>query len=423
MQSMENILTGAVTGDAAGYTLNGFKKAHIKAVFGEISTYTETAPALKHGMERWRKPGLYSSISQLLLMAGACTEERRFNREMFIHAIETAPELPGLNYSYFRDPGAAEKNLIITRGKRSGGENTRFEQPCARVIPLTLSLLLLNSPPAELFMKCLEFCTLFTFDTGTAACSAVFLRLIEIIRENAVENIYGAALRASEEAAEYSSQKTHEIFSSGFNPDYVTNELMRLSNLFKTLINVKDPDRAEKLICGSVNERLKSPVTRGSVNLPAAVFPFSVSIAALTVDHEQAIMTAASQGGAASALASITGAVIAAVHESFSPEPLITGLANRRKILSIIEDITFGRNRKHALIELAAGEPGLTLKEMEEFASRNRKSAKKQTGKPEKTRKQAEDMINRHVVESWTKTDRAKWRKEKSRIEREKDED
>ncbi len=56
---VSDIILAAITGDAAGYTLNGMKKNHIKAVFREISGYIDPAPGLKNNMQRWKKPGLY----------------------------------------------------------------------------------------------------------------------------------------------------------------------------------------------------------------------------------------------------------------------------------------------------------------------------------------------------------------------------
>ena len=137
-RTIADILFSAIIGDAAGYTLNGMKKNHIKAVFKEITGFTDPAPALKDNMQRWKKPGLYSSITQNILITAACTDKRGINLNEYIKAVKNSPEVSGVEFGIFRDPGEAEKNFIfnIKNGESSG---QHFNTPCSRLLPPVLS--------------------------------------------------------------------------------------------------------------------------------------------------------------------------------------------------------------------------------------------------------------------------------------------
>ena len=64
------IILSVIAGDALGSPLEGMSRGHIKSCFGPLSGYADPEPALKGKMDRWKKPGLYSSISQFMLMLG-----------------------------------------------------------------------------------------------------------------------------------------------------------------------------------------------------------------------------------------------------------------------------------------------------------------------------------------------------------------
>lgn len=413
-RTLENIFKGAIIGDAAGYTLNGLKKAHISAVFREISGFTDTAPALKHGMEKWRKPGLYSSITQLMLLAGSCAENRFFNTEKFCETVKNAPELPDLNYSYFRDPGAAERNFISDPG-RNHEKQLLFDSPCARILPVTIPLLLLRMKNGELIIPAFRFVSLFTADISTAVSSAVLLHIIDRLNTGSGASLFEQSVSSSAAVASYAEDNQHLFFDLGYNPDYIIRDARSINTIFRKISRAGSISSSEQAIISEINKTLKTPVTRASVNLPFAVLPFALAIAALTPDPPAVFLAAASEGGAAAALASVAGALVCAVHGDCIPPELEEGLINRKKIFSAAEDIAAGRNREQILREFSLQESSLTRKEHEEFLAKNKKSAGKKTSPQEKKKGKPEDALSKHIVESWTKIDRAKWKKEKSR--------
>jgi hypothetical protein len=97
------------------------------------------------------------------------------------------------------------------------------------------------------------------------------------------------------------------------------------------------------------------------------------------------------------------------------PDNLREDLANKKKIAGIIDLISSKSSRSEIIGILYDSEPGLTTKEMEEYRARNKKEPKKQT--PPKNRRDVESEMTKHVVESWTKIDKAKWRKERGKLE------
>lgn len=412
--SLEAVFKGAITGDAAGYTLEGLKKNHIRAVFHEISGFTDAAPALKHGMEKWRKPGLYSSITQFMILAGACTEKRFFNTEKFKDAIINAPELPDLDYSYFRDPGAAEKFFISNAGVPAG-EKPRFSHPCARIIPASIPALLAGINSENLIIPVFRYVSMFTADIPTAISSALLVHIVDGFNTGNTGPLLEQAISSSETVSSYFEDNQHQLFELGYNPDYVMTDAKRISAIIQKISLSGSISSAEQIIITEINKSLKTPVTRASVNLPFTLFPFALSIAAYTPDPSGVFLSAAAEGGASSALAAIAGSLACAKHGSCIPTALEEGLVNRKKILSMIADIAAGRNREQTIKELSSQESSLTKKEHEEFLAKNRKSVRKKPSAAEKKQSRPEDVLSKHVVESWTKLDKAKWKKEKGR--------
>lgn len=413
-EQLEIILKGIITGDAAGYTLNGLKKAHINAVFRDLSGFTDAAPALKHGMEKWRKPGLYSSISQFMLLAGACTEGRFFNAEKFRETVKNAPELSDLDYSYFRDPGTAEKYFISNAGAVQAHQHG-FDLPCARIIPVTLPLLMLRMNGDDLIIPVFRFVSMFTSDISTAISSALLVHMVDGINPESGLSLFESAIASSASIAAYVEENQHQMFDLGYNPDYVINDAQYINTIIRKISRSESIAACEQVIINEINKRLKTPVTRGSVNLPFTVFPFALSIAAYTPDHHDVFIAAAAEGGASSALTSIAGALTCATHGDCIPGELEEGLINRKRIISMVSDIAAGKNRDQIIIELASQESSLTKKEHEEFLAKNRKSVRKKSSGSEKKPGKPEDALSKHIVESWTKIDKAKWKKEKIR--------
>lgn len=411
-KQITDIIYSAITGDASGYTLDGLKKAHISAVFRDAEGYPDPSPALKNSMERWKKPGFYSSITQFMLLASACTDSRTFYRGRFIEAVANSPELPDTEYSYFRNPGPAERNFIASV---KSGEATPFTKPCARILPAAIPLLFIENR-AGLLPALLEYVSLFTRDITTAVHAYFFIRLLsDILKSGRGDKLLNTASGSVADATADLTENQHSIFTAGYNPDYFLAEGERYSSLIRKLEGTADIERAGKIICDSANTRLKTPIARASANLPECILPLALYLSAGQGDPGEIFHRASREGGAASALAAAAGAITCAYYGINIPAHLAENMANKKKISTILEIISLKSDRGGLVKILHDSEPGLTLKEIEEFRARNKNEVK--TQKTPKTRKDVESELTRHVVESWTKVDKAKWRKERNRHE------
>ncbi len=413
---IKDVITAAVTGDAAGYTLDGMKSKHINAVFRNSPGIPDPAPALKNNIERWRKPGLYSSISQLLLLTCASVTDRYFDRAAMMKALSDTPELPEPEYSYFRNPGAAEREFISRAGHRGGNKQyLNFDQPCGRVILLVIPFLLIKGDRKTVTDEILKYISLYTSDPATIASSVIFLFILKDLMSEKSPQIMKTASESAEESVNFLQENQSMIFDCGMNPDYVISEAKRIHKLIPAVMNCGTIDLCEKTICSHMNLTLKSPIARASVNHPIPILVFALFIAGRSGKNGGIFHDASRQGGSASALTAAAGAFSAASFNTHPPEIYMKDLINRKRLLSMIDMTIQNSGRERIIKEMFESEPPLTLKEHEEYKSKNKKNApNKKPGKP-KTRKDMEADISKHVVESWTKIDKAKWKKEKKK--------
>ncbi len=413
--SIEDIIYSAIIGDACGYTLDGMKKAHIHAVFKGEQGFLDPEPALKSHMDRWRKPGLYSSVTQLMLLAAASVGKNAFRMDKFIDIVRNAPEHPGSEYSYFRNPGESEKYFISYVRAENKNSIIPYSRSCARILPVAIPLLMAGNEDT-LLNDTLKLVSHFTSDTLTAAYTFFFLRILSVLssaegKGNYEEHVTGSVIASLHVVRD----SQHRIFENGYNPDYMVREGEILYDLIGKLFELKDPDKIEKLICETANRRLKSPVARASVNIPETMLPFALSLVRLTHPRSAIYHSASREGGAASALASVSAALSASFFGQDIPAEYKEGLANKKKMAHIIELLHSESRRTEIADLLNESEPGLTSKEIEEYRARNKKEQKKPV--QPKSRKERESELTKHVVESWTKIDKAKWRKERSKVD------
>ena len=415
-ESMKNILIAVTAGDASGYIFEGMKKAHIKSVFRKIEPFPDPEPALKNNMHKWKKPGLYSSITQFMLLNGASIEKKSWNRDKFRKIVKDSPELPGLDYSYFRNPDPAGRKFIsLLKNPQEQGESP-FILPSSAVIPSAIPILLSSSDYENLIYSVISYSMLFTIDPGTAA-SAVALNMLikDIIKSDKQKGLHEISAHSLTKTAAFAQDHEDVIFRAGINPDYIISRLIFLRDILLKTADFDTINECEEAICSEAEKTAGKRITRASINMPEIILPYAVSIAARCSNPGDIFLTAAYEGGSSSALTSIAGSVASAYHGDIIPENILAGIINRKKLLSLIELIQSEKGRNGISEEMNRSEPPLTLKEEEEYNSRNRKNPDKKSGKKPKTRKDAEAEIAKHVVESWTKIDKAKWKKERNK--------
>lgn len=414
--NIKKILTALVAGDAAGYVFEGMKKAHIKSVFRNIKPFPDPEPALKNNMHKWKKPGLYSSITQFMLLCGAGIEKKVWNRSNFLRMVKDSPELPGLDYSYFRNPDAAERKFIISLKNPPAEKEAPFNRPCSGIAASAIPLLSIKAGDENLMKSLLDFALLFSRDPGTSAAAIALTFLIkDFINADEKKDILADTIRSLAKTGDFAEKHGNLIFEAGVNPDYIIQKLRYLHKAVAETEGIEKIDDCEKIICRLAGKDSPTPVTRASINSPEVLLPYALSIAAGCKNPGDVLMTAAAEGGSSSALASIAGAAASAYYGDIVPDEIMAGIINRKKVTAMIDIISSDKDKKSISHELNSLEPPLTLKEREEYTARNRKNPDKNPGKKPKTRKEAEAEISRHVVESWTKIDKAKWKKERNK--------
>jgi len=413
----KSILINLIIGDALATPLEGLSKAHIKATLKNITDYTDPSPAIKKRLELWKKPGLYSSITQLTLLFGISLTTKGDPINNFIRGLKESPENADNSLKIFRHSGRIEQNRI--KFIKTSSENQDVPNyPCTRIIPI-IAPVTLFSASEENFSLAIRLIQCFTNDLSTISGCLFFILLLQnfmTIRNPSYEKIMHEAVKAINALINWIDENSHKIFDLGLNPSSMSDSVGTYSKILNSLTAEKNKEKAEKIIYNAANMNLKTPVTRATVNLPEVIIPYALFLTAFYSDDEDSSLTKISmEGGNCSSLTSIAGALTGSIYGiEHTPEILIKNLLNRKKILSLVDSIANKKTSAAVLDDYLQSELSLTIKEHQEFASKTKKL--KKTGSTEKkSRKEHEIELTRHVIESWTKADKARWKKERKK--------
>ncbi|HON79311.1 MAG TPA: ADP-ribosylglycohydrolase family protein [Spirochaetota bacterium] len=412
---------GAVAGNALGTPFDGMSRGHIASHFRNITGHTDPEPALKQNMMKWKKPGLYGSASQLMIILYLTLSSRNTGTRQFEEHVLSGAGKGESGFGIFRNPGPAE-GLFIQRLKEPESPETYREGPgypdCS-CIPVLLPLLYyFHSTPETCVLRGLEYCRDFSTDEDTAAGTMIFLHLLSaLIPESpavsgAASEAEGIILALRKASEKYSP----ELFSLGYNPDAVFRGVEKYHRIYSSLNTGMTLRDAESAIINAANPFMKTPVTRATVNHPLLVLPFAWHIArSHSNDPGSALFAALREGGSTTTLCMLTGIFCGALHggAEWIPEPLIAGLINKTRILALGQAIREGKKAKEDISSFIEAEHALTQKSQEEYNSKLR-HYKPKSKKP-KSRHDQERELSHHVVESWTKLDKAKWKKQRKK--------
>ena len=418
----KNVLLSAIIGDALGSGVEGFTKGHIHAHYRNMDDYIDPEPALKGRVEMWRKPGLYSSISQFMLILSMACARREPCIEYFSRCVAGSPEIAGYGPGIFRHPDGVEKKFI-SRMKDEREKSEAPANPSVRIIPALLPLSLRTNSEMEHMAEVITYVRLFTHDMPTMASALLFSSLLRtLMRGNSTTfDPMRISPEISSACADAIESNSAVIFALAVNPGALIQEIQSLGTILLGLAAADTLQTAEQIICASVNKKLKTPVTRATVNMPDALIPYSLAVSTFHRGDPSLLFHAAAEGGSAASLSSLCGAISACGREPFIPENLLRNLVNRKKILSLA-DCLYGNAAPAGLMDdFMRSEASLTAKEQEELRARL-KHGKNRPVKKHLTRSEKEKKLARHAAESWTKLDKAKWKKEKRRHEKNKGE-
>jgi ADP-ribosylglycohydrolase len=418
----KKILLSTLVGDALGSGVDGFTRGHIHAHYRDLVGYIDPGPALKGRLEHWRKPGLYSSISQFMLILSMACARRGPCIEFFSRCVADSPEITGYGPGIFRHPDGVEKNFI-SRMKDGREKPEAPATPSVRIIPALIPLSFRYNSLIEHISDVTAYVRLFTRDMPTLASALLFSTLLRaLVRgDSTAFDPVGKSLETSTALADAVESNSASIFSMAANPGALIQEIQNLVKILSEINAAGTLQTAEQIICSSINKKLKTPVTRATVNIPEALVPFSLAVCSYRRGDPSLLFHAAAEGGSAAALAALCGAITACSRESSMPENLVANLVNRRKILSLVDTLHENTAAAGLVDDFMKSEASLTVKEQEELRARL-KHGRNRPGKKQPTRSEKEKKLACHVVESCTKLYKAKCNKDKKRHEKKREE-
>ncbi len=402
MNSKKDILKSIIVGDALGSVFHGLSEGHIRANFSADEIYPDSIKALKKNESLWRKPALYTSVSQLSVIAAVLSSSRRISQDSFFQALRSSQASSMLPWGCFRHPDRVFQVYI---------ESQSSKLPLPEFQSLTVPVIAFAGAcfyPAKIsFNDIIELVISFTKDVPTV-CSALIL-----------SNIAGkdckSAVKALAESSEYllgCKDLYPRFFSAGINPDKAENSLSLFSEIFANVLG-KDYQNAEKYLSEKISKITSQNITRATVENVYS----SIAIAAVIADSNDsfAANAAAHKGGFSTQISSLCG-LFSALRGYPADDELFDKLINKKRMVEIISHLDSGKIKSafQFIEEFLSDEYPLTVKENEEFQRKTKnKEASKATDS--KKRQTEEERLSRHVVESWTKLDRAKYKKEKKR--------
>ena len=413
MDSINDYIRGFVLGDALGSSYEGMSRGHIASHFREEKGFPDTVDAQKGHYDRWRKPGLYGGISQLFVIAALLGCERPSDYNYLKRFLSKKGRVLDTTSGIFRAPGRLIEEYLISLYRNCEGSVT-YDLQSASVLPVVsggcLSMLAYACPTVPDMVK---YAVSFHSDVFGSVGASLHTYLLHRIFVSNDESPLNMAMEESRRIKNDMEECQPELFKAGVNPDKCIDAAAAFADVFGTLSDVTSCDEAEKRIVAIVNRYMKTPVTRATIDHPLSIFPFAVAIASLS--GANAIRKAAGFGGSSTVLASMTGgianAAAAGTEEEIIPPELEDALVNRKSVWEYSSLIASGNGEEGDADEFFSREIALTSKELDE------KSAKlKHLKAPEqkkRTTAEKEAFLTRHVVESWTKNDKAKWRKQR----------
>ncbi len=419
----KGLILGAITGDALGTPLEGMSRGHIRSVFGEIHSYLDPGPGLKHNMDHWKKPGLYSSISQLIILSLMSESHYRGRGKLFCIPNAAMPAVEGSDFSIFRHPGAAERYFIQRGIRQEAPQTAPLMVPDARVVSAIAPGGALRTAADSLLTLLIERTLPYTGDYHTLAGVLVLSGLLSfyIINEGSAGSVSigDSAEVISRRIMKELDQTSAEVFEYGINPDYLVAAAGDFNEVFTAINTHTSVEAIEQAIMSRANRHFKTPATRATVNHPLCILPMGIGLSKLYWDHPgEALFAAAALGGSTAALASITGMIAGAAHGVESlPDTLVQNLVNRRNIITITDALTGNHLPEKMITGFIDGEMRLTRKEIQDYRAHIRHTDPR-IKKTARAGKDAASELSRHVVESWTKLDKARWKKERDKKEK-----
>lgn len=415
---LSGALWGAVIGDALGALFEGMSKAHVRAVFKTVSEFVDPFSGLKGKEDRWKKPGLYTAPSQMMMLFGIAAPWRKKATDIQ-SIVARAASIGEGEWRIFRHPDILLRDFI--ERSRAFEDKGIFADGTQRgMISPSIFLPLLSSPP-NILRDCNRIITqharLFTADEFAIASLVIALCIaLRLTEEDIAQNeLMECIIECAHSTFNWFSNHTVELFAMRINPESFIEKTRICVGSLEAIRQAQSIEEAETRICAHAASHYPHHITRASINHPLLVFPFAC--AQFFFGHHytpHAIFTAAGEGGASGLLASMVG-ILTGAHAGVSslPQNLRETVINKSEIGRLIAAISENRQMDNELEKFFQSEASLSRKETEERNAKLKHVKHKEKKKTPPANQ--EERLTRHVVESWTKLDRAKWKKQKKK--------
>jgi len=404
--------------DALSSPFQGMGRGHIASHFKIIEGFTDTKEALKDHPEKWRKSGLYTAYSQILFLLACCARKSGLSISDLHDIFEQGSLSPEEWKGIFRYPDritAAFVERIIRPELPSEGVGGT----AAVIYSVLLSLLASKKESSSVEMA--RRVLLFTTDPCSIVGSIIFEKLVRMSL-NRVPNRFASEFTAVCQRCESAFDELLPwVFENGIDPLLVEKSL---SYYKKMALILESGEASESSIVSLAGSVTKNSITRATVDMPLAMISFSIYCVDKDRLNGSFFESMLRYGGNVQQLILLTGMLIAdttILKEEFGN--LTDDLVNKTKITAGIKEVASGRFTDKQFWEFFASERKLSQKCVEELKSicKHGKKSKKPT-KPKKTQRMSiEEKLSQHVVSSWTKMDKARYKKEKRHVSVEED--
>ncbi|MCX8124112.1 MAG: hypothetical protein N3F66_08110 [Spirochaetes bacterium] len=391
---LSQILHSIIVADAFASPLDNLSAEHIHNVFSTLHDYTDPTPALKHKLHLWKKPGLYTALSQYCIILSAINIHSQFFN--YQHVSQFIISL-GDSSHVFRHPQGFLQHL-----------DSLYDSPTSELLICIPTLFFLQKQHPE---SIINFILTHNKNAATFSSSLFLYNLLEEIFKRQLITCDTSVLHtAAIHTVEFTHTYSSAIFDNGGNPQKVIEAAKDLYLMIEKLPLTDDETSLTQHCVTFASRWSKNTYTRLNVNHPFALLPLAV-YCINTYEKDSLLFSAIKRGGKVSLLVPLV-AIIATALYGFDviPQMLIQNLINKKRISQFIKLLQENSVSINFLHEFFMNEEKMTRKEHEELESKLKHVT------PKSSKKKTEDKYSSmtyHVVESWTKLDKAKWKKER----------
>lgn len=392
---LTQMLHGIMIADALASPLDNLSAGHIRNVFGTIQDYTDPACALKHKLHLWKKPGLYTAISQYCVLLSVINiREHTYNHQHVVNFLFSL----GDSNCIFRHPRGFLQHL-----------NSPYDAPTAELLICIPTVFFLQKQNP---LSLIHF--ILTHNKNAAVCvSALFIyMLLEDITRLNLQALDGAVLQHTvENVLQFTHTYSSAIFDNGGNSHTIIQAAEDLHSMIQHMPHRSSLTQYTEYCLPFAHRWSKNTYTRLTVNHPFTLVPMALYCIE-TNAIENVLYTAVHQGGTISLLVPLVAILATALYGyDCIPKHLMDTMVNKKRILQLLEGLQKNSISMEFISEFFQNEKNLTQKEQEELESKLKHVASKRPSS--KKSQDAHKDMTQIVVESWTKLDKAKWKKER----------